>query len=351
MSPSSPGSTRAVSTEASAGVFLKDKSVCHSALALATSTWRWSGGRISPFSPTLVRRGVEAAGAERGHLGELERPEGAAVGDLDVVGDRLVAEHQQRMLLEGRAHGLVGLGVARDVEHADALAPRRQIPAPAAPAPSRSSSRSLCAGDFIASAAPGRYSTNLASKALQTSRWHPPPRPLPALLSLPPPRTPPAPAKAALEKRYGAVYAAEADVIVALGGDGLMLQTLHRNMRRGTPIFGMNLGTVGFLMNNYRASGLPAARSASARQVTLTPLRMLATNARGQRLRGDGDQRGLAAALEPADRAHRRLDRRHEAHSRPLLRRRASWPRRRARPPTTSPPMARSCRSARACWR
>jgi NAD+ kinase len=46
--------------------------------------------------------------------------------------------------------------------------------------------------------------------------------------------------------------------IVALGGDGLMLQTLHRNLRRRTPIFGMNLGTVGFLMNQYRARGLPA---------------------------------------------------------------------------------------------
>ena len=112
VSPSSPGSTRAVSTEASAGVFLKDESVCQSALALATSTWRWSGGTISPFCADVGQARIEAAGAERGHLGELERPEGAAVGDLDVVGDRLVAEHQQRMLLEGGAHGLVGLGVA-----------------------------------------------------------------------------------------------------------------------------------------------------------------------------------------------------------------------------------------------
>ena len=53
---------------------------------------------------------------------------------------------------------------------------------------------------------------------------------------------------------------AQADVIVALGGDGLMLQTLHRNMRRSTPIFGMNLGTVGFLMNTVPGeAGLPAA--------------------------------------------------------------------------------------------
>jgi len=89
-------------------------------------------------------------------------------------------------------------------------------------------------------------------------------------------------AKAALEKRYGLVSPADAEVIVALGGDGMMLQTLHRNLRRRTPIFGMNLGTVGFLMNQYRAAGLPG-RIRKARHVALTPLRMVATNARGQR--------------------------------------------------------------------
>jgi NAD+ kinase len=87
-------------------------------------------------------------------------------------------------------------------------------------------------------------------------------------------------ARAQLEKRYGAVPPAEAEMIVALGGDGLMLQTLHHNLGRRTPIFGMNLGTVGFLMNQYRASGLPA-RLRKARPVSLTPLRMIATNGRG----------------------------------------------------------------------
>lgn len=87
-------------------------------------------------------------------------------------------------------------------------------------------------------------------------------------------------AKSALEKRHGAVPPAEADIIVALGGDGLMLQALHRNIKRRTPIFGMNLGTVGFLLNQYRASGL-IARLNKAREVTLTPLRMMATNTRG----------------------------------------------------------------------
>jgi NAD+ kinase len=87
--------------------------------------------------------------------------------------------------------------------------------------------------------------------------------------------------RARLERRYGAATPAQADVIVALGGDGLMLQTLHRTMRRRTPIYGMNLGTVGFLMNTYREAGL-LQRLRKARQVTLTPLRMVAVNNRGR---------------------------------------------------------------------
>ncbi|MBS0223470.1 MAG: NAD kinase [Proteobacteria bacterium] len=89
-------------------------------------------------------------------------------------------------------------------------------------------------------------------------------------------------ARLALEKRYGSVTPAQADIVIALGGDGLMLQALHRNIRRRTPIFGMNLGTVGFLMNQYRANGL-LARLKAAREVTLTPLRMLAMTMRGRR--------------------------------------------------------------------
>ena len=65
-------------------------------------------------------------------------------------------------------------------------------------------------------------------------------------------------------KRYGNAAPAEADVIVALGGDGFMLQTLHRFMASGKPIYGMHRGTVGFLMNDYSdraacASGCAAA--------------------------------------------------------------------------------------------
>ncbi len=84
-----------------------------------------------------------------------------------------------------------------------------------------------------------------------------------------------------LKARHGHVPPASADVIVALGGDGLMLQTLHRAIGRTTPIFGMNLGTVGFLMNQYRPSGL-LKRLKDAREVRLTPLRMIARTTRSQ---------------------------------------------------------------------
>ena len=53
-------------------------------------------------------------------------------------------------------------------------------------------------------------------------------------------------------KRYGNIAPAKADVIVALGGDGLMLQTLHKFMKSGKPIYGMHRGTVGFLMNEFQ---------------------------------------------------------------------------------------------------
>src|SRR5260370_12521770 len=80
--------------------------------------------------------------------------------------------------------------------------------------------------------------------------------------------------RARLEKRYGAVKPAQADIIVALGGDGLMLQTLHRNMRRGTPIYRMHLGTVGPPMNTYKEAGL-LQRLTKARHARLPPLPIL----------------------------------------------------------------------------
>lgn len=78
-----------------------------------------------------------------------------------------------------------------------------------------------------------------------------------------------------LRKKYKVVPPDKADVIVALGGDGLMLETLHRSLARGTPIYGMNRGTVGFLMNEYREGGL-VERLAAAEPVKLHPLRMRA---------------------------------------------------------------------------
>ena len=59
-----------------------------------------------------------------------------------------------------------------------------------------------------------------------------------------------------LSKRYGNVAPEAADVIVALGGDGLMLQTMHRHLTSRIPIYGMNRGSVGFLLNDYRENGL-----------------------------------------------------------------------------------------------
>jgi len=84
-----------------------------------------------------------------------------------------------------------------------------------------------------------------------------------------------------LRRRYGHVPPAEAEVVVALGGDGLMLQALHKSLKRQTPIYGMNLGTVGFLMNQYRVAGL-LTRIRKARRISLTPLRMIVLTTRGQ---------------------------------------------------------------------
>ncbi len=82
-------------------------------------------------------------------------------------------------------------------------------------------------------------------------------------------------ALALLGKRYGQVAPEAAEAIVALGGDGFMLETLHRHIDRGIPIYGMNRGTVGFLMNIYREEGLHE-RLRRAQAVTLHPLRMVA---------------------------------------------------------------------------
>src|SRR3546814_20959695 len=89
-------------------------------------------------------------------------------------------------------------------------------------------------------------------------------------------------AKARLEARYPTAGLDEAEVIVALGGDGLMLETLHRFIDRSVPIYGMNCGTIGFMMNQYEEDGLPE-RLARAQQVTLHPLRMRVDTAAGHK--------------------------------------------------------------------
>ncbi len=87
-----------------------------------------------------------------------------------------------------------------------------------------------------------------------------------------------------LSKLYKGVPPERADVIVALGGDGLMLQTLHAFMNTGKPIYGMNCGSVGFLMNEFREDALPE-RLAAAIANSIHPLAMQATDASGKEYR------------------------------------------------------------------
>ena len=89
-------------------------------------------------------------------------------------------------------------------------------------------------------------------------------------------------ARKRLEKKYGRVSPDRADVIVVLGGDGTMLETLHGCFDRDVPIYGMNRGTVGFLMNEFREPGL-SKRLAAAQEVVLHPLRMETTTAKRKR--------------------------------------------------------------------
>ena len=76
-----------------------------------------------------------------------------------------------------------------------------------------------------------------------------------------------------LTARYGCAAVDEADVIVPLGGDGFMLESLHRYKALKKPIYGMQRGSIGFLMNEYREESLPK-RVANAQGFKLHPLRM-----------------------------------------------------------------------------
>ena len=87
-------------------------------------------------------------------------------------------------------------------------------------------------------------------------------------------------ARAALIGRYGNVEPAEAEVIVALGGDGYMLKTLHQSRESGVPVYGMNRGTIGFLMNEYSETDL-LDRLAEAEEEIINPLAMAAMDRAG----------------------------------------------------------------------
>ena len=86
---------------------------------------------------------------------------------------------------------------------------------------------------------------------------------------------------AALTAAYGQAEARSADVIVALGGDGFMLQTLHAAHGQRLPVYGMNCGTIGFLMNAYAVEHLPE-RLMAAEETLINPLAMRAVSAKGK---------------------------------------------------------------------
>jgi len=87
-------------------------------------------------------------------------------------------------------------------------------------------------------------------------------------------------ARSQLIDRYGETVPDDADIVVALGGDGHMLETLHRFMDRDLPIYGMNCGSVGFLLNPFEEDGLPE-RLARAQPFKLHPLQMRTTDVNG----------------------------------------------------------------------
>jgi NAD+ kinase len=91
-------------------------------------------------------------------------------------------------------------------------------------------------------------------------------------------------AETLLRRRYRFADVEKAETLVALGGDGFMLQTLHRMLQANSPkpVFGINRGTVGFLMNDWRVDRLPE-RIAAAKAIRVAPLQMCATTVAGDR--------------------------------------------------------------------
>ena len=88
-------------------------------------------------------------------------------------------------------------------------------------------------------------------------------------------------ARAALARRYGETPEEDADIVVALGGDGFMLEMLHRNLASRRPIYGMNRGSVGFLMNDYDEAGL-IERIEAAERTVIHPLVMRTRDSAGR---------------------------------------------------------------------
>jgi NAD+ kinase len=87
-----------------------------------------------------------------------------------------------------------------------------------------------------------------------------------------------------LQARYRCVDPADAEIVIPLGGDGFLLETLHRFLPQRVPIYGMHRGSIGFLMNPYRPEGL-LERLATAQPVLLHPLEMIALDEAGRRHR------------------------------------------------------------------
>ena len=100
----------------------------------------------------------------------------------------------------------------------------------------------------------------------------------------------------ALAARYGDEPVKSAETIVALGGDGFMLQTLHETQSLNLPVYGMNCGTIGFLMNAYNEDALEA-RLRAAEETVINPLAMTAVAANGRQHHALAiNQRGWARA-------------------------------------------------------
>ncbi len=94
-------------------------------------------------------------------------------------------------------------------------------------------------------------------------------------------------AKRALSEQYGQHALDEADIVVVLGGDGALIHTLHEIIPFGTPVYGMHMGSIGFLLNDFNSDDLPA-RLAAAQAVTMHPLIAQITDYQGTKFERHG---------------------------------------------------------------